>query len=412
MVSLDSVDNILVLTILGSDVNTELNVRSVDLCGHSLTDVVKKTCASCHSNINAHLLGDNACEHGNLNRVAKRVLTVRGTVLHATKELDKLGMKAVNAGLEYRLLTRLLNCGINVAASLLNHLLNSCGMDSAVANQLLKCDSRDLAAHGIKAGNGDNVGRIVDDKLHAGEILDGTDVTALTTDDTSLHIVTGNGYNGNCDLADVVCGTTLNSERENVLRLSVGLLLKALLILCDLECGLVLHLAVKSCNELCLCILAGETCNLLKHCKLSLKGLCDLCLDLVRICDLLCENSLLALDALELCVKSLFLLGNSTLQTGYLFTTFLNVKVCFLLELEDLFLCCNYGLFLLVFSILDSFLKNMLSLFLCRAELLLCRKLTYNDAHSETNGNGSNYGANKQTNMDFEHFYTSLRLLL
>jgi hypothetical protein len=88
--------------------------------------------------------------------VAKSVLTVRGTVLHTAKELDKLGVKAVYTGLKYSSLTCLLHNRLHVTASLLNHLLDSCGMDTAVADKLLKSYARDLTTHGIKSGYGNN----------------------------------------------------------------------------------------------------------------------------------------------------------------------------------------------------------------------------------------------------------------
>ena len=270
MVSLDCVDNILVFTVLCCNFNTELNVRAVNLSSHSLTNIVEKTCSASLVNVNAHFLGNNACKHGNLNRMTKSILTVRGTVLHSTEKLNKLGMQAVNTCLEDSLLTGLLNSKVNVTASLLNHLLNSCGMDTAVADKLFKSNSGNFTSYGVKAGNGDNVGSIVNDKLNACKILDSTDISTLTTDNSTLHLVTGNFNNGNSDFTYVVSSKALNCKRKDVLCLAVCLVSELLFILGNLKRSFMLHFGIKTSNELCLCLLAGKTCDFLKHSKLSL----------------------------------------------------------------------------------------------------------------------------------------------
>ena len=76
-------------------------------------------------------------------------------------------MQPVHAGLEGGLLARLLDGVVHLAARLFNHLFNACRMDAAVRNQLLKRDARDFAAHRVKAGDGDDLGRVVDDQINA-----------------------------------------------------------------------------------------------------------------------------------------------------------------------------------------------------------------------------------------------------
>ena len=384
-------DNVLILTVLGSNVNTELNVGAVNLSGHSLTDIVEKTGSASLSNVNAHFLCNNTCEHGNLDRVAKGVLTVRGTVLHTAKELNKLGMETVNTCLEDCLLTGLLDFKLNVTASLLNHLLNSCGMDTAVADKLLKSDACDLTSNRVKARNGNNVGCVVNNKLNAGKILDGTDISTLTTDDSTLHLVTGDLNNRDCDLADMICGEALNCERKNVTSLGISLVLKSLLIFCNLKSSLMLHLGVETSNKLCLCLIAGKTCDLLKHCKLSLKGLANLFTCLVCIGKLFGKESLLLLKLLKLCVKGLFLLGISSFLSGNFLTTLINVAVSFLLQLENLFLCGNDRFLLCIFCILNGIFKNLSRLLFSRANLLFSAKFTNNKSDNHAHDKGSNY---------------------
>ena len=189
--------------------------------------------------------------------MTKCVLTVRRTVFHSAEKLYLLGVKSVNTGLEYGTLTRLLNSVINVAASLFNHLLDSCGMDSSVGYELFKSKSCDLTSYGIESGYGYNVGRIVDYKLNTREILNSSDVSSLTSDNSSLHLVAGNLNYGYSDLAYVVCRTSLNSKGKDILCLCICFVLEFFLILSYFERSLVLHFIIKSRNELVLCVLFG-----------------------------------------------------------------------------------------------------------------------------------------------------------
>lgn len=68
----------------------------------------------------------------------------------------------MNAGLECRLLARLLDRRVNLALRLLDHLLDARRMDASVGDQLLKRNARDLAAYRIESGKRDRLGRVVD----------------------------------------------------------------------------------------------------------------------------------------------------------------------------------------------------------------------------------------------------------
>ena len=109
MVSLDSMNNLLVFTVLVGNFNTKLDVRALSLCCNRLTDIVKKSGSRSPGDVNAHLVCHNAGKHRNLYGVAKSVLTVRGTVFHSAKQLYKLGMKSVHARFKNSLFSRLLN---------------------------------------------------------------------------------------------------------------------------------------------------------------------------------------------------------------------------------------------------------------------------------------------------------------
>ena len=50
----------------------------------------------------------------------------------------------------------------------------------------------DLAADGVEGGDDDDAGRVVDDDVDAGLLLERPDVAALAADDAALHLVAGN----------------------------------------------------------------------------------------------------------------------------------------------------------------------------------------------------------------------------
>ena len=266
-------------------------------------------------------------------------------------------------------------------------------MDSTVGDKLFKSKSCYLTANGIEAGYRDNVGRIVDDKLNAGKVFDGSYVSTLTSDNSSLHFIAGDLNYGNCDLADMVCCAALYGKRKNILGLRISLFLKLFLVLCDLKRSFMLHFGIESCYKLVLCILLGKTCNSFKICDLCLESCVGLLLQAVKLLALFLESLLLFLKSFKLCIKSFFLLRNSSLESGNLLATLFNVEVRFLLHLENFVLSCENCFFFGCFRILNSVLNDILSLLLSRSKLLFSDHFSNNNAHA-----GANYKTANETN--------------
>ena len=191
----------------------------------------------------------------------------------------------------------------------------------------------------------------------------------------------------------MVCGATLNCERKNVLSAILSLVLKALLILSELKCGLVCKLTVKLCYELSLCILLGKTCHSLECLDLRVKCGLNLCLECVGCLMLFGKQGFLLFERLELCIEGLFLLCYSSFKPGNLLATFFNVKVSLLFHLEYFFLRRNYRFLFSALGIFDSILENLSCLLFSRAKLLLSGHLSYkksnhnagNDAYRASN---------------------------
>ena len=77
-----------------------------------------------------------------------------------------------------------------------DHLFDTGGVDTAVGNQFFERTAGYFAAHGVEAGKEDGVWGIVDDDVHAGEVLKGTDVTTLASDDATFDVVVLDGEDG------------------------------------------------------------------------------------------------------------------------------------------------------------------------------------------------------------------------
>ena len=97
------------------------------------------------------------------------------------------------------------------------------GVDAAVSNQLLQRNPGDFPPDGVKAGEGDGLGGVVDDQVDAGQRLEGADVAALPADDPALHLVARQVDDRNGRLADMVGGAAGNGKREDVAGLFLGL---------------------------------------------------------------------------------------------------------------------------------------------------------------------------------------------
>ena len=83
-------------------------------------------------------------------------------------------------------------------------------MNTSVHNELLQSDSCNLSADGIEAGKNDGFRCIVDNEIHTGHGLKGTDISSLATDDTTFHLIIGKLYHRDCRLGYMISRTFLN----------------------------------------------------------------------------------------------------------------------------------------------------------------------------------------------------------
>ena len=85
-------------------------------------------------------------------------------------------------------------------------------------------EAGDLAADRVEARQHDRLGRVVDDQVDAGRLLEGADVAALAADDPALHLVARQVDDRDGVLGGVVRGDALHRGHDDLARLLLGLL--------------------------------------------------------------------------------------------------------------------------------------------------------------------------------------------
>src|SRR5690554_1727172 len=74
-------------------------------------------------------------------------------------------------------------------ANLVNHLFNSCGVDTSVSYKLMKCKTGNFPAHRIECRKDNCLRSIIDNNLNSCSSLKSPDITTFTTNDTPLNLI-------------------------------------------------------------------------------------------------------------------------------------------------------------------------------------------------------------------------------
>ena len=146
----DDIDDLLRLTVLAREIGADRHMGPLNLMADRLSDVMQETAALGEHDITVKLRCHESRQMGDLDGVCKDVLPIARTIAHTPEETHEFRMNAVHSRLECRLLARLLDPLLDLAPCLLDHLLNACGMDASVLNQLFKRNACDLTPHGVK----------------------------------------------------------------------------------------------------------------------------------------------------------------------------------------------------------------------------------------------------------------------
>ena len=290
-------------------------------------------------------------------------------------------MQAVDIGLEHGALALGLDGGVHLPLGLLHHLLDAGGVDAAVQNELLQSQPGNLPADRVKAGDGDGLGRVVDDEIHAGQRFQGPDVPALAADNPALHFVVGQRHHADGGLGHMVGGAALDGQRDDLPGLGVRLVLQAGLDLLDLHGRLVGDVLLQLLQEVVLGLLGGEAGDPLQHLQLALLHLLGLGLGGLQLVQAVCQLLFLLLNILGLAVQVLFLLLEAALLLLKITPALLFFLFVLVAGLQDLLLGLHQRLTLLALGALVGLIDDALGLLLGGANLLLGRLLAPLDAY-------------------------------
>ena len=126
-----------------------------------------------------------------------------------------------------------------------HHLFNTCGVDTTIAHQLMESQTTSLTTYGIEATDNDSLGGVINNNLNASRCLKRTDVTALTTNDTTLHFIVIDMEYADRVFHCRLSSHTLDSLDDDLLGLSIGIEFGLIHNLIDVtgssSLGLILH---------------------------------------------------------------------------------------------------------------------------------------------------------------------------
>ena len=234
-------------------------MRQLALLVRHLTDIVEKTGTLSLLRIQSELGSHHSAEISCLTRMLKQVLAIARAVFHLTDDTDKLRMQAVDTEVDSRTLTRLDNLVVELFLHLGNDLLDTCRMDTAVSHELVEGQTADLTTHRVESRDDDGLRRIVDNDLHPACCLERTDVSTLTADDTTLHLIIINMEDAHRVLDSGLRSDTLNGLDDNLLCLHVGIELRLVYHLIDITGGIHLGLVLHALHKAVLGFLGRDT---------------------------------------------------------------------------------------------------------------------------------------------------------
>ena len=180
----------------------------------------------------------------------EHVLAERGAVAQATQQGQDLRRQAGRARVVGGRLAGLADDDVDLGLGLGDDVLDAARVDAAVLHELGQGQARDLTTNRIEAAEHDRVGRVVDDEVDAGGLLEGADVAAFAADDAALHLVRRDGHGRDRGFGSVVDHDALDGGDDDVAGLVLGVLPGRALDGADEADGVVLGLLADLLDEL------------------------------------------------------------------------------------------------------------------------------------------------------------------
>ncbi len=181
-------------------------------------DVVQKARALCQFHIRAELSGQDTGKIGNVDGMLQDILSVARAIFEAPQNFDELRMHAAHAASEDRLLAGFANGPLHFFRRLGDDLFNPRRVNTTVSNQIFQRQPRNFTPHRIERRQDDGFRRVVDDKIHARQRLDGANVSSLATDNPPLHFIIGQGNDRHRRLGNGIRRIPLHGAGQNLPR--------------------------------------------------------------------------------------------------------------------------------------------------------------------------------------------------
>ena len=171
------------------DLGAEGRVRAVALEVHGLAQVVQQAGPARDVHAAADFGGHRPGQMRDFDGVAQDILAVAGAEHQLAQQTLDFRMQAADAGLDGGALARFLDALFGKLAGFLDGLFDAPRVDAPVADQSGQGDLGNLAANRIEGRYDDGLRGVIYDQVHAGELLEGADVSALAADDPAFHLV-------------------------------------------------------------------------------------------------------------------------------------------------------------------------------------------------------------------------------
>ncbi len=219
-------------------------------------------------------------------------------------------------------------------------------MDAAVGDEILERDAPDLTPHRIEAREDDRLGRVVDDEVDAGQLLEGADVAAFAADDAALEVVARDVDDRDRGLRGVVRGDPADGDADDVAGLAVRLFAGALLRFADDDRRVVAHVLLDAVEQDGLRLVRGHAGERLEPGLLLGDSLVELLLALGDLPSLAGQLVLALVERFGAALDGLLALKQTCLHRGDVLAALLALLLGLSLEVEDLVLRLEEHLFL------------------------------------------------------------------
>jgi hypothetical protein len=210
------------LAVLPQKIESELEVRALQVPVDGLANVVQECCPRGDVAVEPELLRHDARKKRDFLRMTEDILPVARTELQPPHQAQHFGMQVVQPELECGRFPLLADGFLHVRFDFFDDLLDPRRMDAPVSDQALNSLPRDLAAERIEARENDRARRVVDDELDARCGFQRTDIASLAADDASFEIVAWQVDNRDGRLDGVLGGASLDGVGDDVLRADGG----------------------------------------------------------------------------------------------------------------------------------------------------------------------------------------------